>query len=288
MRTIADFVDALLHARRRPEAGYGGEVLAAGRVLSSVANDAELRAFKEAMVQLLASPDADVRKWAVTVGSGFQYFRDSIEAPTYAHRELPSDRISDGSLLGEGGKRDTQFFLALLRSFVDCPNGMDDALGLETQAAPGDEAVALLDALEALLAAPDERARQFGVDICVEFVLRKPPHGPLAAEGPTEFVVHSGEPFRLNRNFKLRARKLVAIQLPRAILSPEGTPLSEIVRLSNQDATVGLVEAKPGEGVAAIVFELKPGDEISLARSSEAIADDGTEGGVIVFDAQAA
>jgi hypothetical protein len=109
-----------------------------------------------------------------------------------------------------------------------------------------------------------------------------------SVEGTSEFQVRSGEAFRLNRNFKLRARTLVAIHLPPGILSLEGAPLSELVRLSNEDATVGLMETEPGAGVAAIIVELKPGDEISLARSSEAIAYDGTEGGVIIFDAQAA
>lgn len=101
-----------------------------------------------------------------------------------------------------------------------------------------------------------------------------------------EFPVRSGEPFRLSRHLKLRARTLVAVHLPSAILSPEGTPLSEIVKLSNQETSVGLVQDASGGGVSSIIVELSAGDEIALTRSSEAIADDGSVGGLILFDAE--
>jgi hypothetical protein len=285
MRNADDFVRELEQARKKPDPDFGGVVFPAARVFSTVAADAELSAFKEAMQRLLASQDGTTRDWAVSVCVGFVYFANNIEPPSFARLQViaPPDASDDA-----GSVRDERYFVEALSGYATAHGRAEDAIRLHAKASAGAEAMAFLDAVEQLVASKDEALRRYGIEVCTEFVLRQvsPPQGE--PEGPTEFVVHSREPFRLNRNFKLRARKIVAIHLPRAILSPEGTPLSDIVQLSNQDATVGLLEAKPGGGVASIVFELAPGDEISLTRSAEAVADDGTEGGVIVFDAQAA
>lgn len=292
MRNVDEFARELERAQKKPDPGYGGVVFPAAKVFSSILSEGELSAFKEAVARLLTA-DEKVRNWAARVCVGFIYFSTNITPPILV-REFriagePERAVVRSSSPGQDKlPNDRQYFVDALTRLAGGAGDVEDALRLHAGMRDITEPKVFLDAIEQILSSPDERVRRYGVDVCVEFVLQQVPPPLLAEpEGPTEFVVHSREPFRLNPNFKLRARKPVAIHLPRDILSPPGTPLSEIVVLSNPNATVGLLEAKPGEGVAAIIIELAPGEEIYLTRPSPVMVDDGTKNGVIVFDAQA-
>ena len=87
-----------------------------------------------------------------------------------------------------------------------------------------------------------------------------------------KLTVPGGKPFSLGEGERLRATADLKVYVPVEILEPPGTPLSELIRLSDQSADVGLLHAKdnPSKVVAIVVF-LKAGDEISLGRSTEVV-----------------
>ena len=87
-----------------------------------------------------------------------------------------------------------------------------------------------------------------------------------------ELTVQDGKPFSLSKGERLRATAYLKVYVPVEILEPPGTPLSELIRLPDQTADVGLLHAKdnPSKVMAIVVF-LKPGDEISLGRSTEVV-----------------
>lgn len=97
--------------------------------------------------------------------------------------------------------------------------------------------------------------------------------------------VPNRSPFPLQKGQRLRANAHLKMYIPAAILEPPGTPLSEIIQLSDQAADVELKEApqRPGT-VSAIIVVMKPGDEISLGRSAE-VAVDGVPEGQVAFEA---
>lgn len=92
-------------------------------------------------------------------------------------------------------------------------------------------------------------------------------------------------PFLLSAGQRLRARTDFDLYIPAAIIDPPGTPISELIVLSNRNAEVGLKEAPdvPGK-VSAIIVNMKAGDEIHLGRSSE-VAVDGLETEAVAFEA---
>ncbi|MEP1143993.1 MAG: hypothetical protein ABJH52_09750 [Henriciella sp.] len=93
----------------------------------------------------------------------------------------------------------------------------------------------------------------------------------------TELKIATGKPYQLSRDVRLRANRTVEVFIPVQIMEPAGTPFSELVRLSNDNARVGSYESpqEPGN-VTAIVVELLEGDELSLGRSSEVVFVSGT------------
>lgn len=91
-------------------------------------------------------------------------------------------------------------------------------------------------------------------------------------------------PFRLLAGQRLRAVSDFDLYVPAAILNPPGTPISELIVLSNQNAGVGLKEAPDAPGkVSAIIVNMKVGDEVHLGRSAE-VAIDGLEPEAIAFE----
>lgn len=91
-------------------------------------------------------------------------------------------------------------------------------------------------------------------------------------------------PFRLLAGQRLRAVSDFDLYVPAAILDPPGTPISELVILSNQNASVGLKKV-PGlpSKVSAIIVNMKVGDEVHLGRSAE-VAIDGLEPKATAFE----
>jgi hypothetical protein len=89
-RTADDFVAALIRVQRHPEPGYGGNVLPAARIYSSIENHEEIRAYQDAIQQLLGSDDIELRKFAVTLCLGFFTFRDVIQGPQLGPLQLSS------------------------------------------------------------------------------------------------------------------------------------------------------------------------------------------------------
>ena len=82
MSTTDEIYDRLLDAKRKPDVkDYGGNVLPAARLYSSLRTHEELRAFQDALERMLGSDDSDIREWAVNVCLGFVVFRDVIERP---------------------------------------------------------------------------------------------------------------------------------------------------------------------------------------------------------------
>jgi hypothetical protein len=82
MNAVDEIYERLLEAKRKPdEKDYGGAVLPAFRVYSSLRTHEDVRAYQDAIERMLTSEDADLRKWAVTLCLGFFVFRDVIDAP---------------------------------------------------------------------------------------------------------------------------------------------------------------------------------------------------------------
>jgi hypothetical protein len=84
-------------------------------------------------------------------------------------------------------------------------------------------------------------------------------------------------PFLSEKGERLRALSHLTVFLPKEILDAPGTRLGEIIQLSNDDADMGVTESAPGV-ISAIIVAMKPGDEISLGRSTEIAVDDVPEG----------
>ena len=70
-----------------PDPDYGGVVLPAGRIFSSLRNFSEMRAFMAALESLVSDPDAEIRNWAINLCIGFVTFRDAIAWPEYEGQE---------------------------------------------------------------------------------------------------------------------------------------------------------------------------------------------------------
>jgi hypothetical protein len=83
MRTAKEFKTELLSVARTPEPGYGGNVLPAAKMFSSLASHSEMLEFELAIQSLLESSDLEHRKWAVNLCLGFITFRDAIAWPKY-------------------------------------------------------------------------------------------------------------------------------------------------------------------------------------------------------------
>ena len=81
MSAVDAIYERLLEAKRKPDVDYGGNVLPAGRVFSSLRTHEEVRSFQDALERMLQGDDPDVRAWAVNVCLGFVVFRDVIEWP---------------------------------------------------------------------------------------------------------------------------------------------------------------------------------------------------------------
>ena len=82
MSIVDEIYDRLMEAKRKPDVkDYGGNVLPAARVYSSLRTHEEFRAFQDALERMLGSEDSNIREWAVTVCLGFVVFRDVIERP---------------------------------------------------------------------------------------------------------------------------------------------------------------------------------------------------------------
>ncbi|WP_126175163.1 hypothetical protein [Tsuneonella rigui] len=84
MRDATELRTALLKAMRRPDSDYGGNVLPAARIYSSLSSSEEVRAFESAVSQLLEDELAEVRSWMVNVCIGFIVFREAIDWPKIA------------------------------------------------------------------------------------------------------------------------------------------------------------------------------------------------------------
>ena len=81
-------------------------------------------------------------------------------------------------------------------------------------------------------------------------------------------------PFLLKAGERLRAASNFRLYVPGTILVPPGTPISELILLSNQNADIGLLEMPEAPGkVSAIIVTMNVGDEISLGRSTEVVID---------------
>lgn len=97
--------------------------------------------------------------------------------------------------------------------------------------------------------------------------------------------IENGIPFRLSARQRLRALSNLDLYVPAAILDPPGTPISELIVLSNENADIGLKEAPSAPSkVSTIIVSMKVGDEVYLGRSAE-VAVDGLEPGEIAFEA---
>jgi hypothetical protein len=81
MSTVDEIYDRLLEAKRKPDVDYGGNVLPAGRIFSSLKTHEEVRACQDALEGMLSGDDAEIQSWAVNVCLGFVVFRDAIEWP---------------------------------------------------------------------------------------------------------------------------------------------------------------------------------------------------------------
>jgi hypothetical protein len=91
-------------------------------------------------------------------------------------------------------------------------------------------------------------------------------------------------PFPVLKGQRLRAVTKLAVFVPANILEPGGIPLKELIKLSDQNAYVGLQESSRRLGkIMSIVVYMKPGDEMCLGRSSE-IAVDGVREDGIAFE----
>ena len=100
----------------------------------------------------------------------------------------------------------------------------------------------------------------------------------------TVFVARNRVPFLLRKDRRLRALSSAKLYIPAEILEPPGTPLSDLIELSDDSVTVGLQEGPGSSGkVSAIVIMMDPGLEIVLRRSTE-VAVDGAPGGEAVFE----
>jgi hypothetical protein len=85
--TVDEIYERLLEAKRKPdEKDYGGTVLPAFRVYSSLRTTDEFRAYQNALERMLTSEDMDLRHWAVTVCLGFVVFHDAIDEPKLQKR----------------------------------------------------------------------------------------------------------------------------------------------------------------------------------------------------------
>ena len=90
------------------------------------------------------------------------------------------------------------------------------------------------------------------------------------------FLMVAGERFRAASEFKL--------YIPAAILNPPGTAISELIFLSNEQTDIGLLEKPSAPGkAAAIIVNMKAGDEVSLGRSVE-VAVDGLQPNAVAFE----
>lgn len=92
-------------------------------------------------------------------------------------------------------------------------------------------------------------------------------------------------PFRLVAGQRLRAVSNLNLYIPATILDPPGTPISELIILSNKNSDIGLKEATdiPGK-ISAIIVSMKVGEEVCLRRSAE-VAVDGLEPDGVAFEA---
>lgn len=81
-------------------------------------------------------------------------------------------------------------------------------------------------------------------------------------------------PFPLPAGVRLRAIVNFDLYVPAAIIDPPGTPISDLIVLSNQNANVGLKAALDvPDKVSAIIVKMNIGDEVHLGRSSEVVID---------------
>lgn len=72
------YMKEIMRLWKRPEPGYGGNVLPAMQFYKSLDGPAERRAFQQALEKLLSHADEAVRREAVNQCLGFFVFRDAI------------------------------------------------------------------------------------------------------------------------------------------------------------------------------------------------------------------
>lgn len=113
---------------------------------------------------------------------------------------------------------------------------------------------------------------------------------PFQGQRSGKYVTKIGKiknriPFRLIAGQRLRAVSDLNLYIPAAILDPPGTPISELIILSNENTSIGLKEAAGLSGkVSTIIVSMKVGDEVYLGRSAE-VAVDGLEPDGVAFEA---
>lgn len=91
-------------------------------------------------------------------------------------------------------------------------------------------------------------------------------------------------PFDLPEGQRLRALAALTVFLPPQITNrfSSDMPMSSLLRLSNDQARIGVAKGPQGE-VSAIIVEMQAGDEITLGCSAQ-IAVDGVPEGQTAFE----